>query len=232
MCGGMKLSGKQIIFVIFLVAVIAFVYFSGMRSWLTIEELKNHKQVLMFTVQRHYFLSVVIYILSFALMVITLIPFTPLLTIASGAIFGTFFGAVYTVCGALTGSLGSLILFRYVFRDLLLQRHSAQFDRFQLEFQHHGINYLLSLVLLPIMPFSLITILAGISDIAVWKFILAIGIGMLPTTFLYTYTGQQLSHIESANDILSWHFILLFISLAVLALVPIVIGKIKERLKR
>jgi uncharacterized membrane protein YdjX (TVP38/TMEM64 family) len=228
----MKLSGKQIIFIIFLVAVIAFVYFSGMRSWLTIEALKNHKQALMFTVQRHYFFSVAVFILCYALMIITLIPFTPLLTLASGAIFGTVLGALYTVCGALAGCLISLVLFRYVFRDLLVQRHSAQFDRFQLEFRHHGINYLLSLVLLPIMPFSLITILAGISDIALWKFILAIGIGMLPTTFLYTYTGQQLSHVESANDILSWHFILLFTILALLSLFPIVMSKIRDRLKR
>ncbi len=228
----MKLSIKQIIFIVFLVAVIAFVYCSGMRSWFTIEALKNHRQALMFTVQRHYVLSVAVYILSFAGMIITLIPFTPLLTIASGALFGTVQGAVYTVIGALLGCFVSLILFRYVFRDLMLQRHSAQFDRFQLEFKQHGINYLLSLVLLPVMPFSLITILAGISDIVFWKFILAIAFGMLPTTFLYTYTGQQLSHIQSADDMFSWHFITLFIALAVFSLIPIVIGKIKDRLKR
>ncbi|HEX2978208.1 MAG TPA: VTT domain-containing protein [Candidatus Babeliales bacterium] len=224
----MKVSGKQIFFVLAIVALVLFVQFSGVRSWFTIESLKTHKDSLMQVVQTNYFFAVLLYIGIFAAIVMSLVPFTPLATIASGSLFGTVGGIIYTLIGGLLGSTIALLLFRYVFRDFMLARHSAQFDKFQAEFKSHGMSYLLSLVLFPITPFSVIIILAGLSDIALWKFLCAIGLGMLPSTVLYAYTGQQIATIESARDILSWQFILLFSALGVLSLLPVIVGKIKK----
>jgi uncharacterized membrane protein YdjX (TVP38/TMEM64 family) len=228
----MNISGKQIIFVIALVAFVLFVQLSGVSSLFTIESLKTHKEALMQIVQTHYFFSVLLYIGIFALIVISLVPFTPLAIIASGSLFGTFNGIMYSLIGGLIGALIALLLFRYVFRDFMLARHSSQFEKFQQEFKSHGISYLLSMVLFPITPFSIIIILAGLSDVSLWKFLTAIGIGMLPSTVLYAYTGQQLAIIESARDILSWQFIFLFSALGVLSLLPVITAKIKEFFKK
>ncbi|MBI2775089.1 TVP38/TMEM64 family protein [Candidatus Dependentiae bacterium] len=226
----MKVSGKQIFFILAIVALVLFVQFSGVRSWFTIESLKTHKDSLMQVVQTNYFFAVLLYIGIFAAIVMSLVPFTPLATIASGSLFGTLGGIIYTLIGGLLGSTIALLLFRYVFRDFMLARHSAQFDKFQGEFKSHGMSYLLSLVLFPITPFSVIIILAGLSDIALWKFLSAIGLGMFPSTVLYAYTGQQLATIESARDILSWQFILLFSALGILSLLPVIVAKIKKLL--
>jgi pyruvate/2-oxoglutarate dehydrogenase complex dihydrolipoamide dehydrogenase (E3) component len=73
---------------------------------------------------------------------------------------------------------------------------------------------LFGLRLVPAIPFFVINLIAGLTQIRVWTFIWVSAIGMLPTTIIYVNAGNQLMSIKSAADLLSWPLVLALVALA------------------
>jgi len=130
----------------------AILYFSGIRDWLTLDMLKTHKESLKLFVDYHPFQAPLIYISIFTIMIICVIPLTPLFTIASGFLFGGFFGGFYTILAGSLGAVALMLVVRYFLRERIAAQKNAKFEKFQTELHNYGGRYLLSLIFLPITP--------------------------------------------------------------------------------
>jgi uncharacterized membrane protein YdjX (TVP38/TMEM64 family) len=80
-----------------------------------------------------------------------------------------------------------------------------------------GPAYLFSLRLLPVIPFVLVNLAAGLSGMKAWTFTWISFVGMLAGTFVYVNAGSELARIETAGDIYSPRVLF---SLAALAVLP------------
>jgi uncharacterized membrane protein YdjX (TVP38/TMEM64 family) len=223
----MKRYKKRIILLIFLVALILFVKFSGIDDYITFENLKRNRESLQEFVKNHYFLSVLSYIviyISTALFMPGAIP----LTIAGGFLFGVFFGTVYVCIGASIGATLAFFSARYLMGNWLQERYQSQLKKFNEEIAKNGYYYLLTLRIIPVFPFFLVNYLSGLTKVPLKIFLWTLFVTVLPGSVIYTFAGQQLGAVESIEDIYSAKILIAFLLLILFAFSPIVLKYMKD----
>ena len=89
-----------------------------------------------------------------------------------------------------------------------------------------GAFYLLTLRLVPAVPFFLVNLGVGLTPLRTATFALVSALGMLPGTFLFVNAGTELGSVDSPADLLSWK---ITGSLALLAVVPLVVRRLLRR---
>ncbi len=99
------------------------------------------------------------------------------------------------------------VLYRFIDRE--------RFDRFELLAERGGVTLLLSMRLVPIVPFSLFSYAAGAARVPLGRFVWTTAIGYIPLTAVFVYLGSQLEEL-SATDPLLWIGALVLIALVLL----------------
>ena len=72
-----------------------------------------------------------------------------------------------------------------------MRRLGARFQIIEESLARDGDFYLLTLRMLPQVPFFLINLAMGLTNYPLWRFYLVSQIGMLPATCVFVYTGAQ-----------------------------------------
>lgn len=135
-------------------------------------------------------LAPVVYIVIMSLaVVVSPIPSIPL-DIAAGIFFGPYLGTLYSVIGAVSGSVMSFMIARLLGRQLI-----ERFLGGHIIFCGTCSDKLLTKVvfisrLLPFVSFDIISYGAGLTKMTLYKFCLATFLGMIPLTFIYNYFGS------------------------------------------
>lgn len=223
----MKKHSKKI--TMFIVIIIAIVIFrvSGLGDYFTFEYMKDHSNSLKEYLDSHFIQFTLgfigIYLISAALS----LPWATLLTMLSGFLYGTIKGVIIVNIGATFGSLLAFWAARYIFREGLKSKYGDKLEKIDNEIQKNGISYMLFLRLIPVFPFFLINLAAGLTDIPARKFALTTMIGIIPGSAVYAFAGQSLNSIESASEILTPEIIMAFVLLGLFALVPTLYQKFK-----
>jgi pyruvate/2-oxoglutarate dehydrogenase complex dihydrolipoamide dehydrogenase (E3) component len=119
---------------------------------------------------------------------------------------------------------------RYLLRDSIQARFSKQLAPINEGMQRDGVFYLLTLRLLPVFPFFVVNLLAGLTPISAGRFYWVSQLGMLAGTAVYVNAGTQLATIEKPADVLSPALLLSFVLLGVFPLVAkTIVGAYKKR---
>jgi uncharacterized membrane protein YdjX (TVP38/TMEM64 family) len=90
-----------------------------------------------------------------------------------------------------------------------------RFNRFELLAERGGVTLLISIRLVPIVPFSLFSFAAGAARVPFRRFVWTTAVGYLPLTAVFVYLGSQLDEL-SATDPVLWIGALVLIALAVI----------------
>jgi uncharacterized membrane protein YdjX (TVP38/TMEM64 family) len=112
-------------------------------------------------------------------------------------------------------------------RDWVEQKFGKWLDPLQQGFAKNAFNYLITLRLIPLVPFFVINLVSGLTRMNVGTYMVATSLGIIPGSFVYAYAGRQLGTINSLNEIAS--LIVAFVLLGFLALVPIGYKKFTEK---
>ncbi len=113
------------------------------------------------------------------------------LTLASGAVFGLFWGTVTVSIASTTAAGLSFLIARYLARDAVEKKaqHNKRFNAIDKAIGQRGWKIIALLRLSPAMPFSIGNYLFGLTAIPFWPYVTASWAAMLPGTFLYVYLG-------------------------------------------
>ena len=180
----------------------------------------------MLMTSEHYLASVTIFIAVYIVAAALSIPGATLLTLTAGFLFG-FFGVIYVNIGATAGAILAFLTARYLIGDWIQKRYTERLASFNKEIAANGPHYLLTLRLIPLFPFLLVNVFAGISRAPLKTFAWTTMIGILPGSLVYIYTGRQLGGLEQPGDVLSWPVILAFVLLGLLVLSPVIVKKFR-----
>jgi uncharacterized membrane protein YdjX (TVP38/TMEM64 family) len=132
------------------------------------------------------------------------LPGTLVLPLLGGAIFGPAWAVLLAALGMSVGSILSFLSARYLLRDVLLRRWGRRLARIDGGLAREGaFLYLLSLRLVPVLPFFVVNLLLGLTGVRVGVFYLTTLIGMLPAMVVLASVGNRLAQIESVQDALS-----------------------------
>jgi uncharacterized membrane protein YdjX (TVP38/TMEM64 family) len=153
-------------------------------------------------------------------------PVLTVMTLLGGALFGVPLGVLASCLAYTTGVTVSFLATRVLFRDRVQRMDGKWLLRIQRGVERDGAYYLLTLRMMPTVPFFLVNVLMALTPIGTRTFAAVSCLGVLPYAFLSTRVGAELSAIESPNDIVSTPVLA---ALAALALVPLVIRKVMAR---
>lgn len=222
---------KRILLLILFITVIVMIRYSPLGSVLTFENLKQHREALVAIVRDNYALSVATYIVVYILTAALSIPGALILTLTGGFLFGTLASTVYADIGATTGAALAFLSARYLLGNRLQEKYQLQLRKFNEEIRRNGVNYLLTLRLIPVFPFFLINFLSGLTNIPVKTFIWTTAIGIIPATAVFAFTGQRIGSINSPSELLSTKILAAFVVLALFTLV-LVIWRRAQKVKK
>jgi uncharacterized membrane protein YdjX (TVP38/TMEM64 family) len=157
----------------------------------------------------------------FALYVLTTalnLPGAAVLSLAGSAVFGFWAGLVTVSFASSLGATLACALSRYVLRDAVRSRFGGTLTKIDSGLKREGVWYLVSLRLVPVIPFFLINLCMGLSSMPLRTFYWASQLGMLPGTAVFVNAGTELGRIESVRDVLSPGLLAAFALLAVFPL--------------
>lgn len=203
--------------------------FTGIGNYLTIATFKDNKELLQEFVAHNYPLAAISYILFYAIAVALSFPAASLLTLVGGFFFGTFLGTVYANVGATTGAMVVFIAVRYLIGTELQKRYYRRLQRLNAAIDEHGVNYLLFLRLVSVVPFFVVNILAGLTRVTLFNFLWTTSLGIIPGSLIFSFAGNELEQIDSVRDIFTLDLLLALILLALLALLPIVAKRLVKK---
>ena len=209
-------------------AVILF-FALDLGRFLTLEALKANRQVLLEYYAAHRLFTVAGFMALYIVQTALSLPGAAILSLAAGAVFGSIMGTVYANIAATIGATLAFLVTRYLLRDAVLAKFGDKLEGLNRELEIRGFNYLLFLRLVPVFPFFLINLAAGLTRLPLRTFFLGTMIGIIPCGFVYVNAGASLATIDSLADVASPRVLGSIALLGLFALVPVLHGKWKNR---
>lgn len=203
-----------------LAALIAAFYVSGLHEVIDLARIKANLSDLQTRADANLLLAVLVFFLAYVAVVALSLPIAVWLSLLAGAVFGRWLGFAVVSLAATLGATLAMLSSRYVFRDWVQRRFGHRLAAINRGFERDGVYYLLTLRMMPVVPFWLINLGMGLTPIRTRTFALVSWVGMMPGTFVYVNAGTELATIESPRDVLSTNIL---IALLALASVPLAI---------
>ncbi len=219
---------KLILLVIGALAITLF-FALDLGRFLTLAALKANRQTLVEYYAAHPVVMVIGFMTLYIVQTALSLPGAAILSLAAGALFGTLMGTVYANIAATIGAALAFLVTRYLLRDLVLDRFGPKLEVINRELETRGFNYLLFLRLVPVFPFFLINLAAGLTRLPLRTFFLATMLGIIPGGFVYVNAGASLATIDSLANVASPRVLGSFALLGLFALMPVLSTKFKKR---
>ena len=217
---------KILILGIIALLVVLFFYFD-LGQFLTLATLKANRDLLAAFYAEHRLATVLLFMAIYILQTALSLPGAAILSLAAGAIFGAITGTVYANLAATIGATLAFLATRFLLHDLVQRKFGDRLKKLNHELETRGLNYLLFLRLVPIFPFFLINLAAGLTRLPLRTFIIGTMIGIIPGGFVYCNAGASLATISTLREVASPRVLGSFALLGLFALLPVIYSKIK-----
>lgn len=220
---------KKIFLLVVAATMVGLFFWLDLGRFLTLAALKANRQALYDYYAAHKILTVTAFMAIYIVQTALSLPGAAILSLAAGALFGAVMGTVYANIAATSGAVLAFLVTRYFLRDAVLARFGRHLENINRELQARGFNYLLFLRLVPVFPFFLINLAAGLTHLPLRTFVLGTMIGIIPGGFVYCNAGASLATVTSLHGIVSPRVLGSFALLGLFALLPALYSKFKGR---
>ena len=219
---------------IIIALAVAAVFATGLADHLSLEELKARRDQLQGFVALHPALSFGLYILIYVAVVSLSLPGALVMTLSGGFLFGPWLGAAAAASGA---SLGAAVIFmvcRSAVGDSLRGKAGSTIAKIEEGVRRDAFSYILTLRLIPVMPFWLVNLAAGFVNIPLRTFLSATVLGILPGSLVYAGLGSGLGEVFASGQepnlrvIFEPHVLLPLVGLGLLSLLPVVLRRFRK----
>jgi uncharacterized membrane protein YdjX (TVP38/TMEM64 family) len=217
---------KIVLALVGIVVVVLFLYFD-LQRFLTLSALKANRQTLLDYYAAHKLFMVVGFMAIYIVQTALSLPGAAILSLAAGAIFGSIMGTVYANIAATIGATLAFLVTRYLLRDVVLNKFGSKLEGMNRELETRGFSYLLFLRLVPLFPFFLINLAAGLTRLPLRVFFFGTMLGIIPGGFVYVNAGASLATIDSLSGIASPRVLGSFALLGIFALIPVLHSRLK-----
>jgi pyruvate/2-oxoglutarate dehydrogenase complex dihydrolipoamide dehydrogenase (E3) component/uncharacterized membrane protein YdjX (TVP38/TMEM64 family) len=210
--------GKVVLILVLAAAVAAFFLFD-LGRYFSLDALKAQQAELSAFVERQPAVAIGGFFLVYVAVTALSLPGAAIMTLAAGAIFGLLLGTLVVSFASAIGASLAFLSSRYVLRDWVRSRFGKRLGAIDRGIASDGAFYLLTLRLIPAVPFFLINLSMGLTAMRLATFYIVSQIGMLAGTLVYVNAGTQLAAIETTGDILSPALIGSFVLLGLFPLI-------------
>jgi len=158
------------------------------------------------------------------------------MTLAGGAVFGLWWGTAFNWLGAVLGANLAYALARFLGREgieqLVGERAStgSGMERLDRAVKAHGFRGMLTLRLIPLVPFNALNFGGGLVGMSWPAYASATAVGIIPGTFIYTMFADAL--LQGSTEASREAFLRMAVSgalLVVLSFLPAILKKLNVR---
>lgn len=133
----------------------------------------------------------VLFVAAYAALTVALLPGS-IGSAAAGLLFGAAAGTALTVIGATIGASASFLLGRSLGRATVTSLVGGGIDRVDRFFEGRPLRSVISIRLIPVLPFNLINYAAGFTSVPFRAYVLGTAIGIIPGSTLFVALGASL----------------------------------------
>lgn len=220
--------------IILIFGLIIFFYFR-LDRYLTFDNLKQHREILINWTQTHYISAMMIFMMIYITAVAISIPGATFLTLAGGFLFGILLGTCIVVVSATIGSLCIFLAVRTALEPIIAKKAGPWVEKMRDGFQSGAFQYLMVLRLVPLFPFWVVNIVPGLLGVKTSTYLITTFLGIIPGSFVYVLLGNGLGHIFDNNEtpnlgiIFEPQVFLPLIALAALSFIPSIYKKLRRK---
>jgi uncharacterized membrane protein YdjX (TVP38/TMEM64 family) len=217
------------------IVIIAIVGFALLRDYLSYETLRNNHESLVNFKNENYWVTVIIFIISYITLVTFALPGSPIASLTGGFLFGLAFGTFLNVTAAATGATLIFLAAKNGFGNKLTQRIDASegsIRKIRDGIKRDEISYLFLIRLIPIIPFAVANLVPALFGVSLRNFFFTTYIGIIPGGLVFTWLGSGLSDIFKQNQepnfsiIFEIYVIGPILCLCLLSFLPIILKKL------
>lgn len=140
----------------------------------------------------------IIYVGLYTIATLLILPSTPL-NLAGGAIFGVWWGTVWTTIAALIAAISGFVFTRFLGREYIKNKLAGRWSAVDAEMRQGGLFYLFAIRLLPIIPYGIVNFIAGLTSIKFSDYFLGTLLGTLPGILPFVMMGSGLTQLSQGN---------------------------------
>jgi uncharacterized membrane protein YdjX (TVP38/TMEM64 family) len=219
------MNAKKIFIAFAGIVAVALFFWFDLQRYLSLDALKANRQALLDYYAAHELMMIAGFMAVYIIQTALSLPGAAILSLAAGAIFGSIMGTVYANIAATIGATLAFLVTRYLLRDLVLDRFGTKLEGMNRELEARGFSYLLFLRLVPLFPFFLINLAAGLTRLPLRTFFFGTMLGIIPGGFVYVNAGASLATITSLSGVASPRVLGSFALLGLFALIPVLYNK-------
>lgn len=212
-----------------LAVCVALFYYFDLGRYLSLESLKANRDALYNFNRQNPFTAILGFIGIYIVVVALSLPGATVLTLAGGAIFGSFEATLFVNIGATLGATLAFLAARVMLRDWVEKKFGDKLQPFIEGVSKNAVNFTLFLRLVPVFPFFLVNLALGLTQIPLRIYFFFTMLGILPGSFVYANAGSNLANINSLADVTSPGVLGALALLGLFALIPVVYKRIKRK---
>lgn len=140
----------------------------------------------------------IIYLVLYTIGTLLILPSTPL-NLTGGAIFGIWWGTLWTTVAALVAAIAAFAFTRTVGRDFISQKLAGRWSAVDAEIRQGGLFYMFAIRLLPIIPYGIVNFVAGLTSIRFKDYLIGTLLGTLPGVLPFVMMGAGITELSQGN---------------------------------
>lgn len=140
----------------------------------------------------------IVYILIYTICTLLILPSTPL-NLTGGAIFGIWWGTLWTTIAALVAAIAAFAFTRTVGRELVSRKLVGRWEAVDAEIRLGGLFYMFAIRLLPIIPYGLVNFAAGLTAIKFKDYSVGTLFGTVPGVLPFVMMGAGINQLSQGN---------------------------------
>jgi uncharacterized membrane protein YdjX (TVP38/TMEM64 family) len=252
-CAG-RSRWRRFVPVVLIVLAMAAVFVSGAHRQLSFETLVRHRIAIDTFLTHHMVAALGAFIALYIVAVALSVPGALFLTISSGILFGALIGGAASVIGATAGATVVFLVARSACGENIVRRAGPLACKIAEGFRADAFSYLLFLRLVPAFPFFLVNLVPAVAGVKLRTFVTATAIGIVPATFAFAFFGSGLDSVIAVQEaryracmaagraecpihfdmsaIVTPQLLAAFAALGALALIPILLKRLRARQAR
>lgn len=169
-----------------------------------------------------------LFMLAYVLGTVLFLPGS-VLTLAGGALFGPWWGTLYSLTGATVGAVFAFLIARYLGAGWVARRAGGRLGRLVQGVEHEGWRFVAFTRLVPLFPFNLLNYALGLTRIPLLHYVLATWVCMLPGALAYSWLGHVGREAAVGSEDLIRNVVIALALLASVAFLPSFIARLRQQ---
>ena len=192
---------KVVIILLLIIATFGLIFFS---EWISFEALKENRAEISEFRDKNFTLSIVIFWVFYVILVVFSLPGAAVASVSGGFLFGLGAGLLINITAASTGAALLFLLVRYGMASFKYIKSKTLYSNFVFQIKNalvtNQISIMLTLRLVPVVPFFLANILPALVGVRLFNFIWTTIIGIIPGGIVFTWIGVGVGEVFDRNE--------------------------------